>query len=210
MPQFMTSPDLIQWSPQRELLPSLTEERNINPALAWVDGFVFVGWKRGQNFQVTRMAAGNLGTENYEPYRRASAGGLWAEQFQFIEIDGVWRLIATARRYGIWDLINLALHPYTGNHHAFIYRQKRAGSSLANWTEWVGRRELEVPVEDWNTAMHANGGYLLDLRAYGGYFYLFYAGSEDHTRFNERGHGKIGVVRSRDLYTWVVPGDMSQ
>jgi hypothetical protein len=38
--------------------------------------------------------------------------------------------------------------------------------------------------------------------------YLTYSGSIDE-RFRGRGHGKIGIARSRDLIHWRVAGDLS-
>jgi hypothetical protein len=96
---------------------------------------------------------------------------------------------------------------YTCNHEPFIYTMDGAGSELGDWTRWIEKTHLQVPFEQWNTIMHANSGYLTDWRAYDGYFYLFYAGSVDGDRFDGRGHGKIGVARSRDLREWRVAGD---
>jgi hypothetical protein len=51
----------------------------------------------------------------------------------------------------------------------------------------------------------ADCAFLADWRQYDGYFYLFYAGSDDGDSFQLRGHGKIGVARSRDLVEWRAP-----
>jgi hypothetical protein len=55
--------------------------------------------------------------------------------------------------------------------------------------------------------MHANTAFLLDLRAHDGWFYAFYSGT-DRLDPDLRGHGKIGVARSRDLVNWYVPGEI--
>ena len=53
---------------------------------------------------------------------------------------------------------------------------------------------------------HANSAFLCDASALaGGYYYLFYAGSNELTRFDGWGHAKIGVARSTDLVHWQVP-----
>ena len=56
--------------------------------------------------------------------------------------------------------------------------------------------------------MHANTGYLNDFRAEDGFFYLTYSGSIDSESFQGRGHGKIGIARSRDLVHWRVAEDL--
>lgn len=58
--------------------------------------------------------------------------------------------------------------------------------------------------------MCANSAYLCDWRKYDGHFYLFYAGAMDDRSFERRGHGMIGVVRSRDLLQWRLPGEMRE
>ena len=208
-PRLRRSLDLLTWSAAGPLLPGIPEERNIDPAIAWEGGFAYIAFKREQTLHVTRVAEADLGTDRYEPIQRGSAGGLFAEQFQLIKLDGVWHMVATSYRYNLLDMIQLGLHPYTGNHHPFLYTKRDAGADLSAWTTWEGRRELLIPRERWNRAMHANGGHLVDRRAVDGYYYLFYAGSEDHDSFDRRGHDKIGVARSRDLVRWVVPGDTS-
>jgi len=56
--------------------------------------------------------------------------------------------------------------------------------------------------------MHANTGYLNDFRAEDVFFYLTYSGSIDSESFQGRGHGKIGIARSRDLVHWRVAEDL--
>lgn len=79
--------------------------------------------------------------------------------------------------------------------------------------KWQLLRVLNIPQEGWNggdrkgsSYERANSAYLCDARPVDGYFYLFYAGSNETKRFNGRGHAAIGVARSADLITWNVPG----
>jgi hypothetical protein len=182
--------------------------RNIDGALAEHGGYVYLGWKRVQEFYVTRAASPAL-DGRWEPALRASADGQWAENFQFLAIDGEWRMIATG-----YDPLfyRCREHPewitYTCNHEPFVSRMDGSGDALEDWTRWVDKTHLAVPFEDWNPVMHANAAFLADWREYNGYFYLFYAGSADGDRFERRGHGKIGVARSRDLVEWRVAGDV--
>lgn len=205
-PLLRTSSRLIAWTAPRPLLPGLTEARNIDPALAWEGDYAYIAFKRNQALYLTRVRRKALGTAAWEPLRKGDLDGAWGEQFQLIQLDGTWHMLATGRRANVFQMLCLAWYPYTCNHHPFLYTRKDAGPGLAAWTRWTGRRELRVPQERWNKAMHANGAYLADWRAHDGHYYLFYAGSADHTSNAYRGHCKIGMARSRDLHTWTVPG----
>lgn len=221
-PSYRTSATLEQWSAGNVLLPGLSEERNIDPALAWVGNRVFVAFKRQQKPHIARiLPQGQILGFQDTPYRRMTLKGgswfdrlfepHWGEQFQLLQIDGWWHLLTTAGRLADTNLACRALYPYTYNKHPFLYRKRDDGNRLQDWQVWVGRRELVIPQERWNRAMWANGAYLCDWRdipddqGQRGYWYLWYAGSADHTSFDRRGHGKLGVARSRDLRRWVVP-----
>lgn len=208
------STDLHAWSEDRDLL-LLPKDRNIDPTLAFLDdGRVALVYKQGVDLQESRVAYGVFAGEHFtfgEPQKAYAGEGCildkiippvgdlitrWAENAQIIRIDGQWRVIATAR------------HPdrpidtgYVGSHEPFIY--EISGDDFSQWTH---KRHLRIPQESWNTLMHANTAFLLDLRAKDSWFYLFYSGA-DRLDPDGRGHGKIGVARSRDLITWVVPGE---
>lgn len=205
-PLLRISRNLTIWTKPVPLLPGLTEARNIDPAIAWEGDYAYIAIKRKQKLHMTRVTREALGTIAWEPLQQGALDGAWGEQFQMLQLDSAWHMLATGRRANVFQMMCLAWYPYTCNHHPFLYTRKDTGSDLAAWTRWTGRRELRIPQERWNKAMHANGAYLADWRQYDGYYYLFYAGSADHTSFNNRGHCKIGMARSRDLYTWVVPG----
>jgi hypothetical protein len=200
---YSMSDDLEDWGPSWQLNPGLRlNARRIDGALAYEGGYYFLGYKSRQRFRVTRSKTGEL-DGRWLRSRSADAGGGWAENYQFIKIDGTWRMIATARDPDK----PMSINDYTGSHEPFIYTMDGDGSELTHWTRWVDKRHLEVPLEDWNRVMHANSAYLCDWREYDGYFYLFYAGANDSESFERRGHGKIGVVRSRDLADWRLPGE---
>jgi hypothetical protein len=207
---YSTSSSLRDWSAARELAPELLDPalRNIDGALAKEGDYFYLGWKRIQQFFVTRSLNPTVDGQ-WLPAQQASAAGAFAENFQFIKIDGEWRMIATGQEPGPYRCPqNPQFLFYTCNHEPFIYRMEQGnGDQLEDWTSWVDKRHLTVPYEDWNTIMHANSGYLVDWREYDGYFYLFYAGSDDGDRFELRGHGKIGVARSRDLIHWRAAGE---
>ena len=214
-----TSPDLETWTEWRELFPEMPRDRNIDGALAWANGRFVLGWKRGkllQHFSVAESPGPDTkGVWPWSSPRRAQAGEgclldalplvadnitRWAENYQFLRIDGRWRMVATAR------------HPdrpvdrgYVGSHEPYIYALGGDGSDLAHWTRWVDKRLLHVPTEDWNTLMHANTGHLVDARRLDGFFYLFYSGANELDP-DGRGHASIGGARSVDLVRWEVPG----
>ena len=209
--RYATSTDLVEWEPPADLAPDLLDpaKRNIDGALAEHDGYFYLGWKQVQQFYVTRSVDRVL-DGRWLPARRASAGGPneFAENYQFIRIDDHWRMVATGHDPGPYRCDNPAFIIYTCNHEPFIYSMDGAGNDLDDWTRWIDKTHLQVPFAAWNTVMHANSAYLADWRAYDGYFYLFYAGSTDGDRFDLRGHGTIGVARSRDLVEWRVPPEV--
>ena len=198
-----TSQDLRDWSPARELAPdNRPAQRQIDGALAEEGGYFYLGYKGRQKFYLTRSESQTL-DGRWLPAERASAGGHWAENFQFIRLDGVWRLLATAA-YPVGH----SASGYTRHHEAFIYTLDGAGAELSDWTRWTRMTHLEIPAEAWNSVMIANSAFLCDWRGHDGYFYLFYAGSNDDVEFQKQSHAKIGVARSRDLTRWRLPGDM--
>jgi hypothetical protein len=201
-----TSADLQNWTTPVALAPDVMSPalRNIDGALAERDGYFYLGWKRIQQFVVTRSVERALDGQ-WLPARAASAAGEFAENFQFLAVDGAWRLLATGRDPGPYRCDKPIYAFYTCDHEPFLYRMDGDGSDLDHWTRWVDKTYLHIPFEDWNTVMHANSAFLADWRQHDGYFYLFYAGSDDGDSFQLRGHGKIGVARSRDLVEWRVP-----
>jgi hypothetical protein len=197
------STNLRDWTRGKPLAPTFRpKERLIDGALAWHDSFFYLAGKATQQFWVSR--AKSMDGPWDEPIQ-AGADGEWAENFQFLNIDGVWRMVATGRQPADWKPRGGGT--YTGSHEPYIYKMEGPGTSLEHWSKWTNRTLLSVPFEKWNTVMHANSAFLCDWRQHDGWFYLFYAGSTDDQRFAKRGHGKIGVARSRDLATWYVAGD---
>jgi hypothetical protein len=201
---YSTSRDLLDWAPAVPIAPdNRPRERQIDGALAYQDGWFYLGYKGKQKFYVTRSRTPALDGQ-WLPARRASAGGKWAENFQFLNVDGDWHLLATAifpptvRDWG-----------YTRYHEPFIYSMAGDPRQFEGWTAWTHMTHLRVPVEGWDPVMVANSAYLCDWRGHDGWFYLFYAGCDDDYHFQKQGYAKIGVARSRDLLTWRLPGDLS-
>ncbi len=218
---YRISSDLEHWSEGRDLFPALPPNRNIDGALAFDRNHYYLGFKTGvaiQEFKIARSIGPFIDGQWSEPQKAYAGEGClldklipiigdtitrWAENYQFILIDDTWRMIATGR-----DPKRPIDFGYMRSHEPFIYERANTEDSLDSWSNWIHKTHLIVPYENWNTLMHANSAYLCDWRAYDGYFYLFYAGTDQETE-DGRGHGKIGVVRSVDLVNWKLPGDLS-
>ncbi len=124
-------------------------------------------------------------------------------------IDGTLRIVGTGRDP---EPFRCTDHPefvaYTCSHEPFMCTLAGVTTDLGTWTTWTRKTHLRVPFEAWNPIMHANSGAVHDWRGHDGFFYLSYAGAADGTSFELRGHGKIGLARSRDLVHWRVAGDL--
>jgi hypothetical protein len=207
-----SSTDLVDWSAPMELVPDvLVDQSIIDGALIRRGGFFFLGfkWRQPQLFYVTRSETPAL-DQRWLAAERALAPvdhvlSGFAENFQFIEIDGRLRMLATARDPEGVRCPNL----FTCSHEPFIYDVADGdGSHLDDWRLWDHKTQLRIPYEGWNPVMHANTGFLNDWREHDGFFYLSYSGSLDSESFEERGHDRIGLARSRDLVHWRLPGDL--
>lgn len=201
-----TSADLVQWSGPRRLMPTIhstPSERVIDPALAWTRHGLFLGYKFGgtggqQHFEMAWSPSGSVdGPWTYLGRPDISVYGDTIENYQFLEIDGVWTLLATSNSFDRPWLFRLAGNP----------------ADPTGWLHWSPGRELEVPAEAWNRAPGipsvnfelANSAYLCDARRIDGHFYLFYVGTNELHTYGGWGHTKLGVARSTDLVRWEVP-----
>jgi hypothetical protein len=203
---YRTSHDLTRWSPPRRLMPSIhaaPSDRLIDAALAWTRHGLILGYKYGvlggqQHFEVAWSPSGRVAGP-WVPIGRPdiTVYGDTIENYEFLQIDGRWHLLATSN-----NLDRPWLFTLTGN-----------ADDPQGWLQWSPGRELEVPLESWNRAVgipsvnfdQENAAYLCDARRVDGYFYLLYIGSTELSTFGGWGHTKLGVARSRDLYVWEVP-----
>lgn len=197
-----SSADLLQWTPVQPVLRyEDPDARHLDPAAAVHAGFFYMGFERWHQFHVSRTRFPGPDSVWLTP-RKASADGEWAADYQFIQIDGAWRMVATGQRAGAAGR-SVGDAPPIG---PFIYTMDGTGDRVDDWAAWADRKPLAVPVEAWNRAIPARGSYLCDWREYDGHFYLFYAGAADTQAFDGTGDTKIGAARSRDLVTWELPG----
>jgi hypothetical protein len=203
---YRTSQDLVRWSAPRRLIPHLhptPAERLIDPALAWTSNGLFLGYKFGlkdgtQHFEMAWSPSGSLdGPWTFLGRPDISVYGDTIENYQFLQIDGVWNLLATSNSFDRPWLFSLVGDP----------------SVPANWLHWSSGRELEVPAESWNRAAGipsvnfelANSAYLCDARHVDGHFYLLYVGTNELKTYGGWGHTSLGIARSTNLVTWEVP-----
>lgn len=207
-----TSPDLLSWTPRAEI------GTNVLPGLSIIDGalarvhdrtHLLLKWRVEDRPWLAITSTDDL-TAHWDLDGRLVADTEhpfhgFAENGQFIEIDGRTRMLATARDPEGFRCTSI----YTCSHEPFLYDFARGdGRDPSDWFDWRHKAFLWIPYESWNTVMHANTGFLADWREHDGFFYLSYAGANDSESFQGRGHGKIGLARSRDLMHWRLPGDL--
>ena len=202
---YKTSTDLVNWSTGYSNLGSnLTSgKRAIDAAVAFENNKFYLIWKEGKGKKSrTRLAVARSMNANFayigNGYPRLHmASGLHSrrthENFEFIKVDGKWRLLST---------------DYSP-HNPYLYTMHESGDN-SDWLTWVGGYKLEIPKERFNTAHRANAAVLYDWRAYDGYFYLLYAGNTENSSFGKRGHNRLGLARSLDLVKWTVIGTLPE
>jgi hypothetical protein len=176
-------------------------DRLIDAALAWTPAGLLLGFKRGtdpQAFEIARSTSGTLAG----PWQIVGAPDIrvfadTVENYQFLWIDGRWKLLATTNTFDRPYLFDLAGDP----------------SHARGWLRWSKGRELAVPRETRNAATgvpgttfeHANCAFLVDTRSGNGHFTLLYEDAPEKVRFGGEGHGVLAVARSVDLVHWSVP-----
>ena len=187
-----TSLDFRNWSPPRRLAfdvrPQATD-RLIDAAVAHTDHGTFLAYNHLEDFfEVAWSPSGSLDG----PWRRLGVADTGPfENYQFLEIDGVWHVLGTT----------------VPVHRELLYRLSGPPGDPQSWLHWDLVGELRVPQEAWNRPPGevANAAFLCDARPLDGHWYLFYAGSTELDRFGGRGYAKVGIARSTDLVRWEVP-----
>jgi len=195
---YRTSSDFQIWNTMNRLGEkawSAPEDRLIDAAIAYTEAGIIVVAKKEQTPYFAISTSGSLDG----PWKEIGKPNFASlENYQLLQIDGVWHLLGTTLRQP---------KGYDRAHLPALYRLIGNPSDPQGWLEWERVGILDVPQESWNQGYErANSAHLCDARAADGYFYLFYAGSNDRDSFNGRGHAKIGVARSRDLKNWSIPG----
>ena len=201
---YRTSPDLVHWSAPHRLAPAIhpaAADRTIDAALAWTPHGLVLGYKFGSNqqhFEIAWSSSGSLaGPWRYVGRPNITVYGDTIENYQFLRLDGTWNLLATTNNFDRPWLFSLQGNPEQPD----------------GWLNWSSGRELEVPVEAWNSGVGlpgtnyeiANSAYLCDARQVDGWFYLLYVGTDEDSTYGGWGHTRMGVARSRNLMSWEVP-----
>jgi hypothetical protein len=195
---YKTSPDLVHWSESAPLAADLTAgKRVIDAAIAGASGGYYAIWKEGRHGMKPRVAFAKSLTG---PFHFVESGypallmqngqdnGLTHENYEFLIVDGRWRLLTTD-------------YNPPG---AYLYTLK----SNSNWLQWGQGYQLNIPAEQFNTDNVTNAAGIYDWRKHDGYFYTIYAGRTEHASYAHRGWNRLGLARSKDLIHWQVAGAM--
>lgn len=193
---YKTSSDLTHWSEMKALAANLTAgQRVIDAAVAHANNGYYAAWKEGRRGMKPRMAFANSLSG---PFHFVQSGlpvllmedgkddGLIHENYEFLEIDGRWRLLATDYNPPSPRLYTL--------------------ENPNDWLKWGKGYELKIPVESFNTDNVANAAALYDWRRHDGFFYLIYAGRTERASYLHRGWNRLGLARSKDLIHWQSAG----
>jgi hypothetical protein len=196
---YMTSADLVHWSPRRPLAPNLTAGHGvIDLSVTRQNGEFYAIWKDGRNppEMRTRLAAAKSLSGPWHLVGSGFVGlkmedgkenGLIHENFEFLWFDGKLHLLSS---------------DYPQGHHEYVYTLL----DPANPLEWGKGIELKIPAESFNTAVPCDAASLYDFRKEDGYFYLLYAGRCDVTTYLHRGWNRLALARSKDLAHWTLAG----
>lgn len=205
---YAVSDDLENWDPHRPVGWNLMEGTSIIDAALTHHGarwyLVWQEWKvddtrvKRNRVAWSRDLDGDFAPAANERYiepimANGVSNHLIGENFEFIEIDGVWHLLSTDYR----------------PHQPYLYRMEGDPADPESWTRWVDGQVLRVPSEHFNTNYVANAAFLADWRDMDGHFYLLYAGSTESQSHDGRGDNRLGLARSKDLVHWEAPGDGS-
>jgi hypothetical protein len=196
---YMTSNDLVHWSPRRQLGANLTSRQGVIDLSVTQNGSGYYAiWKAGRNphGMQTRLASARSleGPWHYVgsgyPSLKMADGkenGLIHENFEFIRIDGVLHLLSS---------------DYPQGHHEYLYTLLDPAHPL----EWGKGFELKIPAQSFNQFVPCDAAALYDWRKHDGHFYLIYAGRNEQTTYLHRGWNRLALARSKDLTHWVPAG----
>lgn len=187
---FMTSHDLMNWSDYKPLAANLTTERAIDAAVAYHNNKFFLIWKEVQTPKVAvgETMEGDFSVVGYPDFLKLpSDRSVKLENYQFLKIDDKWCLLGTKMDEG---------------HYPNLYRMAGDGDSESDWLSWTDGHELTVGRQHFNTKDGANSAMLADWRKHDGFFYLFYAGTNEGDGYLGRGWNRLGIARSKDLLHW--------
>jgi hypothetical protein len=207
---YMSSDDLVHWSPRKTLGQNLTQvgnQRPIDATLAEADGGYYLVYKESTPGIHSRPRIA-FSTSLDAPFHYVGDGivallmkdgkddGFFHENFEFFHTNGQWYLLAT-------DYFHNQPNPIKYDVQApYLYALERG----SHWLKWNRGYTFDLPQEKFNMESIANAAAVYDWRKYDGYYYLIYAGRNDGLTYAHRGWNQIGLARSKDLIHWIVPG----
>jgi hypothetical protein len=207
---YMTSDDLVHWSPRKTLALNLTQvgnQRPIDAALAQADGGYYLVYKESTPGIHSRPRIAFSHSLD-GPFQYVGEGiaallmkdgkdnGYFHENYELIHADGQWYMLAT-------DYLHNAANPIKYDVQApYLYELE----PNSHWLTWSRGFTFDLPQEKFNMESIANAAALYDWRKFDGYYYLIYAGRNDGTTYARRGWNQLGLARSKDLIHWSVPG----
>jgi hypothetical protein len=201
---YRTTDDFTHFSGPRPLGHELhpgADDRLIDAAVAWTPAGLLLAYKYGsdvQHFELARSESGSLdGPWKLLGRPDITVYGDTIENYQLLQLDGRWHLLATS---------NTLNRP-------FLFALRGNARTPAGWLHWSKGRELHVPQESWNpgtgasgtTYEHANCAFVVNRGAIDGATYLVYSDSPNKTTFSGEGPAVLALARSEDLVAWSVP-----
>jgi hypothetical protein len=214
---YMTSSDLVHWSPPHPFARNLTAGEGADDLTVtrrgdlyyamWKEAVIPHGLPRRIAAKKSQIPPWNYGLRprlavaknlsgpwsfigtGYPTLKMANGNenGLIHENFEFVWIDKVLHVFSSAYPHG---------------HHAYLY----ALLNEENLLQWGKGIEFEIPTEQFNRIVPYDAGAVYDWRKQDGYFYLIYAGHDDKTSYAGRGWNRMALARSKDLVHWSTPG----
>jgi hypothetical protein len=207
---YMTSGDLVHWTPRKTLAMNLTQVGNqhvIDSSLAAADSGYYLVYKE-QTPGIHSRPRMAFSSSLDGPFHYVGDGmvsllmkdgkdnGFFHENYEFLHGDGHWYLLATDY------LHNSQNHDKYDVQAPYLYALE-AGS---DWLKWTRGYTFDIPGEEFNVESIANAAAVYDWRKYDGYYYVIYAGRNDGQTYAKRGWNRLALARSKDLIQWSVPG----
>lgn len=199
---YMTSPDLVHWSPLHPLALNLTIGQSvIGPAVTCTGEGCYAAWRQGledypRDIRIRLAAAQSISgpwhyvSSGYASLKMADGkdNERIHENYQFIQIDKALQMLSD---------------DYRDNQEGeFLYTLLDPANPLA----WGKGFELKVPAESFNSKIRIQAASLYDWRAQDGHYYLIYAGCDEQTSYLGRGWNRLALARSKDLIHWFPAG----
>jgi hypothetical protein len=193
---YATSDDLVHWHAHRPLAVDATgANRAIDPTIAQHNGCYYLLWKE---WQTPQLAVSNgIGERGWK--RLGNPFNTWAENGQFLKIDGRWQVVVHARPPEEHGRV-----PKT-RPRSFLLPMIGSGDREGDWMNWGPWREIVLPEQaGFNDDGRINAPFIADWRALDGHFYTIFCARRQGAAGGNMGH-TLGLARSRDLATWELP-----